>query len=271
MGFNDCYGYNRLLKEEKALLEGFKNFLHSEIKHVAYGIYSVLSRGYDEMVEKDEKAYYDSDAYKTAKAARDKKIKESSGIYKGITEFEHKLGVWVPAKKTLGAETHITHSKPSCENELIYIPISKTDYVAEKAQKYRRKYSDTNTVIGLLFLYLTTDRTLFSWNPEYRDKLENFAYHNYKKPSFSFAESIVSLKEVFPKTIAKGLIDINHIPLVQQHSHIVSSLNTYNNNISTLYVDTAKFPMHERLLGLKIGDTFVFPGINLVYKIIYIY
>ena len=43
------------------------------------------------------------------------------------------------------------------------------------------------------------------------------------------------------------------------------------NRITEIDVNTIKYQFHKNLLGLKMGDSFRFPNIDLVYTILYIY
>lgn len=254
MSYRNMWGYNKLSSSERTYLHGFGSFIEKELCYTAQGIYKVLSKGYSQMVEADKKAYLSSPEYIQAKAEQDATRKDCSGINKGIEDFHNQLGYWIPAKRVNGQKNHITFSKPDCENELSYVPISKDNYVAERALKLSRRYSDLTSLVGILFSMLSSDSPRHP-NSALRNIIEDFACKHYKDSNFSIESHLAPLREVFPKAIEKGVVCLNHIPEVIDRSWITVHLMS-NNCYTTIRVGVGDHPNHNQLIGLHIGDSF---------------
>ena len=254
MSYRDMWGYNKLSSSERTLLHGFGSFLTKELQIVAQGIYRVLEHGYEKMVESDKNAYINSAEYKKAKAEQTARKKENSGLNTGIEDFQNQLGYWVPAKRDPGQKNHITCSTPTFKDELYYEPISRDNYVAEKALKLRRKFSDEKSLVGILFLILSSDSPRFG-DSHTRRLIEDFACKHYKDNNFSLESHLEPLKEVFPKAIEKGIICLNHKPRVTNNSWVIAHLLP-NNCYTTIRINLEEHPNQKCLIGLQIGDAY---------------
>ena len=290
--------FQHLSKEEKALYLGFREYLKSEICRIACEVDRVLSVGLDKIDEAEKKAYYESEEYKkaleeknaaeAAKSAEDAKYDEYNksilakyakeqagrqGKYRGLNKMLGRLDYWSSA-----SSDHIGHIKggdpnyddgPQLKHSHIKVPnieyVPKKSVKVKKARiaKYRSKYNNLCTVIGLLFLFL--EKGYFD---TYFDTFVVFNYKDYK--SFSLSESLAELRAEFPKSIANGIINIDYKPTVKDMTHMVASISP-GNRITEINVNTMKYPFHNDLIGLKMGDSFRLPNIDIVYTILYTY
>lgn len=266
MLFYDRQFYKRLTQEKKDRYDAFLYYLRKELNLIRTQVFDVLSRGYDEMVAKDKEAYYNSEGYKKAKAKRDENKKDNSGVNDGIEEMHQKLGYWVPAKRPTGAYYHITYSTPDSDDELRYIPILKSGYVETKAIKLAKKY-DKSTLTGMVFYALTNHgETPFL----YKEEFQWFCYRHYEEENFCLKEHLTELYEVFPNAIRKGKIVLDRIPVVE-NGNTVCAYILQNQRYTTINVNLEKFPSHDDIIGKFMGDTFKLPGIDLTYRIEFIY
>ena len=201
------------------------------------------------------------------------------GKYRGIDKSLSRLGYWSPA-----SADHIGHimgddpsyderpklMSPKLMHSSIKVPVVK-EYVPKKSvevkkarvMKYRNKYNNLSTVIGLLFLFMDCGRL--------DSDFENYVrshYKNYKQ--FSLSEALAPLRKEFPKSIANGIIDIDYKPTVKNLSHIIAT-SCPADHVTEIVVDTGSHPDHEKLIGLKMGDSFKLTNIDHVYTVLYIY
>lgn len=208
-----------------------------------------------------------------------KQTEGRQGRYRGIETDLKRLGFWSPA-----GSDHIGHimgddlsydEKPKLMTPNLmlssiqvpsvkeFVPVKSVKIKKARIMKYRNKYNDLSTLIGLLFLYLESGSL--------GNDFDNFVRYNYKKyKKFPLSKALESLRVEFPKSVANGIIDIDHQPITSNLSHIVAFV-TPSNQITEVIVDVNKFPYHENLIGLKMGDRFKLPDIDLTYTILYIY
>ena len=292
------YYIQSLSKEEKALFLGFREYLKSEICRIASEVDRVLSVGLDKIDEEEKKAYYGSEEYKkaleeknaaeAAKAAEDAKYDEYNkavieqyykeqagrqGKYSGLNKMLSRLDYWSSA-----SSDHVGHIKggdpdyddaPQLKHSHIkipnieYVPVKSVNVKKARIAKYRSKYNNLCTVMGLLFLFL--DKGDFD---TYFNTFVVFNYKDYK--NFSLSESLAELRAEFPKSTANGIINIDYKPSVKDGTHMVASISP-GNRITEINVNTIIYPIHKNLLGLKMGDSFRFPNIDLDYTILYMY
>ena len=266
MLFEDRQFYKRLSQEKKDRYTAFINFLVKELRIVRNQVFDVLGRGYEEMVSRDRESYYNSEAYKKAKAKQEEKKKENSGINAGIDDLHQKLGYWTPAKRPTGAYWHITYSTPDCDDELRYIPITKSGYVENKAIKLTKKY-DNSTLTGMIYHSLANRGiTPFLYTKEF----QWFCYMHYEKHDFCLKDHLTELYEVFPNAIRNGKIVLDRVPIVED-GNTVSAYILQNQKYTTISISLEKYPSHKDIIGKKMGDTFELPNIDLTYRIEFIY
>ena len=196
--YEDYYTEN-LSKDDLALYLGFKKYLKTEIKRIAHEVNKVLSSGLSKINEEERKAYHESEEYKKAveakkeaEAARDaenasyaeynraiqaeydKQMAGMRGMYSGLESELKRLGYWTPAgREYVGhtkADSSIYDSPPKFKYSKIkipnikeYTPVKSVQIKKERIKKYRNKYSDTSTCIGLLFLFLDYGFRKFSF------------------------------------------------------------------------------------------------------------
>ena len=265
MSYRDMWGYNKLSSSERTFLHGFGSYLTKELQIVAQGVYKVLERGYEKMVEADKSTYINSTGYKKAKTEQTAKKMANSGQNDGIEDFHNQLGYWVPAKRYPGQKNYITCSTPTFKDELCYEPISRDNYVAEKALKLRHKFSDTKSLVGILFLMLSSDSPRYG-DPYTRKLIEDFACNHYKDKNFSIESHLEPLREVFPNAIKKGTICLNHIPRVTDNSWVIAHLSP-NNCYTTIRIKLEDHPNQKCLIGLQIGDIYQLTTDNRILSI----
>lgn len=292
------YYIQSLSKEEKALFLGFREYLKSELCRIAGEVDRVLSTGLDKIDEAEKKAYYESEEYKkaleeknaaeAAKAAEDAKYDEYNkvvleqyykeqagrqGKYRGLNKMLSRLDYWSSA-----SSDHVGHIQggdpgyddmPQLKHSHIkipnieYTPVKSVKIKKARIAKYRNKYNNLCTVMGLLFLFL--DKGYFD---TYFNTFVIFNYKDYK--NFSLSESLTDLRTEFPKSTSNGSINIDYKPVVKDRTHLVASISP-GNRITEINVNTINYPIHKDILGLKMGDSFRFPNIELVYTILYTY
>ena len=247
---------------QKKLLEYFYKRTFSNLQFIANAVYSELSQGYREMVERDREMYYNSDFYKKAYAAQMRRIAQNAGANTGIKDAQQALGHWVPAKRGTGDRNHITYSRPPQYDELDYEPIRLSEYVYDKALNLSKQYNDATTVTGMIFQMLISER----WFYHEPHELAWFCYKHYKELNFQMRDYIPELIELFPAAMERALAHIDRGPTVQEHS-IVLVCVVQNQKLSTFKIDTSKYPAHKVMIGKTVGDTFTLPGIAVEYVI----
>ena len=245
----------------------FKEYLIQEIDYISREILLLLLDKYQEFINNEKKLYKSSTKYK--KLMRSKQ--SAKGVDDGLNEILATLDYWVPSTMRGDGDAHITYNSGdedafvdmnATPDGFIY-PMKQNGFIEKELEKYSID-SHSNIILCIVLSKILPKKYEYS-----EDELDEFCVQNYNNPCFELVKFLQPLED-FASSYNKVLLKQKKLNIIINSCWIDVKVKE-TQKISTIHIDTDKYPNHKSIVGKICGETFQFPDINLTYEIVDIY